>query len=138
MDSKRALIFAGTTFILIALFGFFEVLGPGAKNSIFGQGWWLDNAENGSHLIFGLAFLTSAFFAPASYRKWLAWTFGVALVVFSIYSIVTYHVVHVNVEAPVEEVIYFALGDLILWGVTREKRLLGLSKQKTEINNLSI
>jgi len=124
MNSKRALIIAGTVFVLMAVFGFFEVLGPGAKNSIFGQGWWLDNAENYSHLAFGLTFLASALFAAAPYRKGLAWTFGLALVVFSIYSIITYHIVHVNIEEPVEEVIYFALGDLILWGVTRDKKFL--------------
>ena len=57
MDSKRALTIAGVVFLLMSLFGFFEVFGPGANNSIFGQGWWLDNAENYSHLAFGLIFL---------------------------------------------------------------------------------
>jgi hypothetical protein len=133
MNSKRALIIAGTVFILMAVFGFFEVFGPGAKNSIFGQAWWLDNTENGSHLAFGLAFLASAFFAATPYRKWLAWVFGIALVLFSIYSIITAHLLHVNLEEPVEEVIYFALGDLILWGATRDKRVLGLNGQKTDL-----
>jgi hypothetical protein len=135
MNSKRALILAAAVFILMAALGFFDILGPGSKNSLLGQAWWLDNAENGSHLIFGLIFLACSFLAAAPYRNKLAWAFGAVLVVFSIYSITTAHILHVNLEEPVEEVIYFTLGDLILWGATRDKKILDLNNQKTEINN---
>jgi fructose-specific phosphotransferase system IIC component len=133
MDSKRALIIAGTAFILMAVLGFFDILGPGAKNSILGQTWWLDNTENGSHLIFGLIFLACSFLVAAPYRNKLAWAFGAVLVVLSVYSITTAHILHVNLEAPIEEVIYFTVGDIILWGATRDKKILNSNGQKDEI-----
>lgn len=136
MNDKKALIIIGTVFALMSFLGALRVFGPGAQNSILGQLWWLDSQENVSHLAVAIICLAGAWLLPLTGQKILIWFFAAALILISIYSVITFHLLKINVEAPVEEVIYFTLGDLALWAAVKNQREQNQSTSKFNVNGI--
>ncbi len=122
MKLKTVLIVTGIFFILLGILGFVRVLGPTSQESIFGELWWLDKTENWSHLVVGLVSVIFGLFAQDSGKKIWGWLYGILLVVVSIYSIITSHLLKVNLEVPVEEVLYFTIGDIVLWATVNSNK----------------
>ncbi len=121
---KKFLLANGLFIIVLALFGFFGVFGPIAQKSVFGQLWYLDNRENTAHLLIGIICVISALVFSPNVQRWVIWIFAFVAITVAIYSIVTFHILRVNVEYPIEEVLYFTLGDLALWAALADRQNL--------------
>lgn len=129
---KKFLLVFGIGAVLFSLAGFFHVIGPDAAHSIFGNKWWMANSENWSHLSAGLISLVFALFLPDDAQEIFAWIMASFSIGFSIYSILVFHLLNKNVEDPVEEVIYFTVGNIALWSMLYQMR----KERKAEMEKL--
>ena len=87
MNPKQFLQIGGAVLILIALLGFFGVIGPLPTDSIFGSAWYFDNAENWAHLVLGIVAIIAAFFIPGKLQKPLVMILGIVGVLVGLYSL---------------------------------------------------
>jgi hypothetical protein len=142
MAIKKFLLVFGIGAIFYGLAGFFHIIGPGAAHSIFGEKWWLDNTENWIHLTAGLVSIIFALFLPSLAREIFAWIMTVLSISISIYSILVFHLLNQNIENPIEEVVYFTVGNIALWSMfyqMRQERKKGLVEmQKLSGNKIII
>ena len=110
MNPKQFLIFGGAVLVLVAVLGFFGIIGPTADKSIFGAGWWFDNGENWAHLILGVVGLISAFALPAGAQKALVMLLGVIGILVGLYSIFNQSFLGANLENPADTILHLAVG----------------------------
>jgi hypothetical protein len=87
MNSKSFLQIGGVVLVLVALLGFFGVIGPTADKSIFGSAWFFDTAENWAHLVLGVIALLAVFATPLSVQKPLVILVGVIALLAGLYSL---------------------------------------------------
>src|SRR5690606_964662 len=87
MNPKQFLTIGGVILILIAILGWVNVIGPTADDSVFGEAWFFDMAENWAHLVLGVVALIAAFFFPATVNKPLVMLLGIIGILIGIYSV---------------------------------------------------
>lgn len=86
MNPKQFLVVGGAVLILVALLGFFGVIGPTTDKSLFGETWVFTQPENWAHLVLGVVALLAAFVLPAMAQKWLVVLVGVLALVVGVWG----------------------------------------------------
>ena len=71
MNSKQFLTIGGVVLLLVGILGMVGIIGPTPDQSIFGDAWWFDSAENIAHTVLGIAGLVAAFVFPKMWQKYL-------------------------------------------------------------------
>lgn len=85
---KGFLQVGGLVLVVVALLGFFGIIGPTPEQSLFGAAWVFDNGENWAHLVLGAVALIAAYaLKDASQQKWLVAIVGVLGILFGVYSL---------------------------------------------------
>ena len=88
MNPKQFLVVGGLVLVLVAVLGFFGVIGPTAEQSLFGEKWVFTNPENWAHLVLGVVALVAAYVIPAEAQKWLVVLVGVLGLVVAVWGYV--------------------------------------------------
>ena len=116
MNARKFLIFAGFALVIIALLGFFGIIGPTPDKSIFGSSWWFDNGENWVHLVVGLFALFATQVLSVHAQKYLAMLLGIFGILIGLYGIVLgNNFLGANLENPMDSILHFVLGAWALW-----------------------
>jgi hypothetical protein len=114
----------GAVLVLVALLGFFHVIGPMPADSIFGEAWYFDNGENWAHLILGVVGLIAAFTLSASMQKTLVMLLGIIGVLVGIYSIFSPSFLGANLENPADTILHLAVGAWALYASMRKPKMM--------------
>lgn len=116
MNPKQFLVVGGAVLVLVALLGFFGVIGPTADQSIFGKAWWFDAGENWAHLVLGVVGLIAAYTFPASAQRPLVMVLGVVGVLIGLYSLLfSTNFLGANLENPADSILHLVVGVWALW-----------------------
>lgn len=113
---KGFLQVGGIILVLIAILGYVGIIGPTPESSIFGTGWWFDNAENVAHLVLGVvALLAAVVLKNAMHQQWLVAIVGVLGILFGVYSLfggIPEGTVFMgaNLENPLDTVLHLVVG----------------------------
>lgn len=111
MNSKQFLQIGGAILVLIGILGFVKVIGPTAEQSLFGEWWWFDNAENWAHLVLGVAALVLAYVLGANLQRPVVMILGIVGVLVGLYSLLGYYnFLGANLENPADSVLHIAVG----------------------------
>ena len=115
MNSKQFLIVGGIVLVLVGVLGAIGVIGPTARESLFGPTWWFDSAENWAHLVLGIVAVAAAFVLPANIQKPLVILVGLFVLVVGIYSLTgSVNLLGANLENPADTLLHIVVG---LWGL---------------------
>lgn len=114
MTPKQFLTIGGIVLVLVALLGFFGIIGPTAEQSIFGELWVFDNVENWAHLILGVVALIAAFAFPATVNKPLTMAVGVVALLFAVYNIFSTSFLGAGLQRPLDLILHLVIG---IWAV---------------------
>ncbi len=122
MNSKQFLLIGGAILVLVAVLGFFGIIGPTPEQSVFGPAWWFDNGENWAHLIIGVAGLIAAFALPGNLQKILVLVLGLIGVLVGLYSlIISTNLFGANLENPLDTILHLAVGAWALLAAKSKK-----------------
>jgi len=125
MNPKQFLQIGGAVLVLVGILGFTGVIGPTASDSIFGDFWWFDNAENWAHLVLGIVALGASFALGARSQKPLVLVVGVVAVLVALYGFVNPMLLGANLENPADTVLHLVVGAWALWaGMKREEMMM--------------
>lgn len=121
MNSKQFLQIGGVVLVLVGLLGFFGLLGPTAEDSLFGEAWWFDNAENWAHLVIGVVAMVAAYMFSEANQKMLTMAVGVIALFAGLYSLFGYsYLFGANLENPLDTLLHLAVGGWALWAGMRK------------------
>lgn len=121
VNPKQFLQIGGVVLVLVGVLGFVGVIGP-TPDSLFGEVWWFDNAENWAHLVLGVVGLIAAFVLPGSLQKPLVMLLGVVGVLVGLYSLLGYStLLGANLENPADSLLHLAVGAWALWASWRKE-----------------
>lgn len=120
MNPKQFLTIGGVILILIAILGWVNVIGPTADDSVFGEAWYFDMAENWAHLVLGVVALIAAFLFPATVNKPLVMLLGIIGILIGIYSVfgpVTEGKAFLDAQLqnPGDSILHIVVGVWALW-----------------------
>jgi len=119
MTPKNFLSVGGIVLIVVALLGFFKVIGPTPTDSIFGESWWFDRGENWTHLIIGIVGVIGAFAFPYSLQKPVVMLLGIIGLLIGLYSLVISEgFLGANLENPADSILHIVVG---LWALLSAK-----------------
>lgn len=122
MNPKQFLQIGGGVLVLVAILGFVGVIGPTADDSILGNAWWFDNAENWAHLVLGLVAILASFVLPATAQKPLVLLVGAVGILVGLYSLfVSETLLGANLENPADTVLHLVVGVWALWAGMNKK-----------------
>lgn len=113
--TPKGFLQVGGAILLIVGLGGYVVLGPTASQSIFGDFWWFDNAENLAHTVLGIVGLAAAFVFPASAQKMLVMVLGVVALLVGVYNFVSPQLLGANLETPADLVLHLVVGAWALY-----------------------
>ncbi|KKW19846.1 MAG: hypothetical protein UY63_C0005G0029 [Parcubacteria group bacterium GW2011_GWA2_51_10] len=106
----------GIVLVLIAILGYVNVIGPTPEASIFGPGWYFDNAENVAHLVLGIVALLAAFFVGAGVQKPLVIIVGVVGILVGLYSLFgDTMLLGAGLQNPADTLLHLVVGAWALW-----------------------
>jgi len=115
LNPKQFLVWGGVILVVVGVLGFF-LIGPTAEQSIFGSGWWFDNAENWTHIVIGVVALLAAYTLPAAAQKTLAMVVGAVAVLIGLYSfIISQSFLGANLENPADSLLHVVVGAWALY-----------------------
>ena len=114
MNPKQFLLVGGAVLVLVGVLGFVGVIGPTAADSIFGETWWFDTAENWAHLVLGIVALIAAFVLPAGLQKPLVLLVGAVGILVGLYNLMSMDLLGAHLESPVDMILHLAVG---AWGL---------------------
>ncbi|MBI4095004.1 MAG: hypothetical protein HY435_02320 [Candidatus Liptonbacteria bacterium] len=124
MNPKQFLLVGGIVLVLVGILGFVGVIGPTAEQSIFGPGWWFDNAENWAHLVLGVVALIAAFAIPSKTQKPLVLLLGIVGVLVGIYGVFNQNFLGANLENPADTLLHIVVGVWALWAAMNKKAMM--------------
>lgn len=110
MNPKQFLLIGGIILIIVAILGFFGVIGPTPERSIFGDFWWFDNGENWAHLSIGIVGVISGYSLPTPAQRSLVVVLGVIALYFGIYNLFSTRFLGTNLERPADTILHLAIG----------------------------
>ena len=116
MNPKQFLVWGGIVLVLVGVLGFVGLIGPTAADSLFGEAWWFDNAENWAHLVLGVVALIAAYaLKSADAQKWLVTLVGLLALFFAAYNIFSTSFLGANLESPADLILHLVVGVWALW-----------------------
>lgn len=114
MNPKQFLQIGGVVLALIGVLGFIGILGPTSENSIFGENWYFDNAENWAHLVLGIVALIAVYALPDNIQKQLVLMLGVVGLLVGVYGFFSASFLGANLQNPLDNILHLAIG---LWAI---------------------
>lgn len=110
------LVVGGVVLVLLGVLGFIGVIGPTPEQSLFGQLWWFDNAENVAHTVLGVVALAAAYLMKdASLHRMLVWFVAVIALLVAAYNLMgSVQLLGANLESPMDLVLHLVVG---VWAV---------------------
>ncbi|MEK7465146.1 MAG: hypothetical protein AAB591_01870 [Patescibacteria group bacterium] len=115
MNPKQFLQVGGVVLVLVGILGMVKVLGPTAEDSIFGQAWWFDDAENWAHLVLGIVALILAYATGPSLQRPVVMVLGILGVLVGLYSLYWTDFLGANLENPADTLLHVVVGAWALW-----------------------
>lgn len=116
MNPKQFLQVGGAVLLVVGILGYLGVIGPTPSQSIFGDFWYFDNAENLAHTLLGLAGLGAAFVLPAAMQRMLVILLGALGLVVGLYSLaLSQMLLGANLENPADTILHLAVGAWALY-----------------------
>lgn len=112
---KGFLTYGGVILLLVGILGYVGVIGPTADQSLFGETWWFDNAENLAHTALGVVGLAAAFVLPAGLQRTLVMLLGVVGVLVAVYNVFSTTLLGANLESPADLILHAAVGAWALY-----------------------
>lgn len=112
---KGFLQVGGIILIVVGVLGYVGVIGPAASQSLFGDAWWFDNAENIAHLVLGIAGLGASYVLDKALQKTLVMLLGILGVGVGVYNFVSPTLLGANLEVPLDTVLHLAVGGWALY-----------------------
>ncbi|MBI4022650.1 DUF4383 domain-containing protein [Candidatus Berkelbacteria bacterium] len=121
MNPKMFLTWGGWVLVLVAILGAIGVIGPTADQSLFGESWYFDAAENWAHLIIGLVGLAAAMWTDAGMQRTLTWIVGIVALIIGLWgwflSGDAPNFYGANLENPLDNILHLVVGIWALWAV---------------------
>lgn len=129
MNPKQFLTIGGIVLILVGILGFVGVIGPTPEQSIFGNAWWFDRAENWAHLVLGIVGVLAAFVLPANLQKPLVMLLGIVGILVALYNLTGKNVnlLGANLESPADLLLHLVVGVWALWASMKKQPMMGSS-----------
>lgn len=87
LSPKGFLQVGGVVLVLVAILGYVGLIGP-TSDSLFGDYWYFDNAENIAHLVLGVVALIASVAISSSLQRYLTVAVGVLSLVVALASII--------------------------------------------------
>lgn len=109
MNSKNFLMLGGIVLIVVGLAGMAGIIGPTPEQSIFGNMWWFDDAENWAHLVLGIAGLAVALAIPALQTP-VTLLVGVLALAVGVWGFMTPALLGANLENPSDNMLHLVVG----------------------------
>lgn len=108
----------GAILVLVGILGFFGIIGPTA-DSLFGDFWYFDSAENWAHLVLGVVALGLAFWGPAEIKKWVTILVGAIAILAALWSVLGVipegkNLLGAQLQNPADTVLHVIVG---VWGL---------------------
>lgn len=111
LSPKGFLKVGGVVLVLVAVLGYVGIIGPTPEQSIFGDAWYFDNAENIAHLVLGVVALILAFAANAGVQKAITVVVGIIAVLAGLYSLMgTATLWGAGLENPLDTILHLVVG----------------------------
>jgi hypothetical protein len=110
------LVVGGVILVLVGVLGFIGVIGPTPEQSLFGQMWWFDNAENVAHTVLGVVALAAAYLMKdADLQRMLVWVVAVIALLVAAYNLMgSVQLLGANLESPMDLILHLVVG---VWAV---------------------
>lgn len=110
----------GIVLVLVAILGYVGVIGPTPEQSIFGGGWYFDNAENIAHLVLGIVALIAAYALGAGTQKTLTVVVGVIALLVGLYNLLGDTTLFgAGLENPADTILHLLIGVWALYAGTK-------------------
>ena len=113
---KGFLQVGGVILLVVGLAGYF-IIGPTPQQSLFGDFWWFDNAENIAHTVLGIVGLIATYTLSAPMQKNLVTLLGVVAVLVGLYNLVSPSLLGANLETPADLLLHLVVGAWALYAV---------------------
>lgn len=134
MNPKQFLQIGGAVLLLVAILGFFGIIGPTPEDSIFGESWYFTTPENWAHLILGVvALIASVALKDAKAQMILVMAVGVLALAFGVINLFLSgdempNFYSANLENPADTILHFAVG---IWAIAsammgKKKGVMGM------------
>jgi hypothetical protein len=121
-NSKQFLQIGGAVLVLVAILGYVGVIGPTPSQSLFGEAWYFDNAENVAHLVLGVVALAAAFaLKNADQQKWLVVAVGALGILVGLYGFMSPALLGANLENPADNLLHLVIGAWAFWSAMKTK-----------------
>ncbi len=121
MNPKQFLTLGGVVLVLVGVLGYIGVLGPTAAQSLFGEFWWFDNAENVAHLVLGVAALAAVYVLPANLQRMLVYVVAALALLVGLYNLTSTTLLGANLESPADMILHLAVGAWALVSAMNKK-----------------
>lgn len=112
---KGFLKIGGLILVLVGILGFVGVIGPTGTDSIFGEGWYFDNAENWAHLILGIVGFLAAFILKSGLQRTLVLILGIVGLFFAVYNIFSTVFMSAMLQRPADLLLHLVVGAWALY-----------------------
>lgn len=114
--SKGFLQIGGAVLLLVGLLGYFGILiGPTPAQSIFGEAWYFDNAENLAHTVLGVVGIAASFVLGASMQKTLVMILGVVGILVAAYNLISPTLLGAALQVPADTILHAVVGAWALY-----------------------
>lgn len=113
----------GIVLVLLGVLGFVGIIGPTSSQSIFGDLWWFDNAENVAHFVLGVvALLAVSLVKDAGVHRFLAIAVGALAAVVALLNFGPTVILGANLESPMDMLLHVLVA---VWGLLAAFRPMG-------------
>lgn len=125
MNPKQFLVWGGIILVLVAVLGFFGLIGPTPEDSIFGATWYFTPGENWAHLVLGVvALLAAGMLKGAGAQKNLVILVGVLGLFFGVYNLFSEMFLGAHLEQHADTALHFVVGIWALWAAMRKPKMM--------------
>jgi hypothetical protein len=116
LTPKGFLTVGGVILVLVGVLGFIGVIGPTPTQSIFGDFWYFDNAENIAHTVLGIVALLAAYvLKDAGLQRMLVWVVAVVALLVAAYNLMgSVNLLGANLQFWPDLVLHLVVG---VWAV---------------------
>lgn len=124
-SAKGFLIYGGIVLLLVALGGFFGIVGPTPGQSLFGDYWVFTTGENWAHLILGVVALLAAFVLKSeSQQQWLVYAVGALALVVGVLGFFLSsempNFLGANLENPLDNLLHLIVAIWAFWAAMKK------------------
>lgn len=124
MNPKQFLVIGGVVLIAVGILGAVGVIGPSPEDSLFGETWYFDTAENWAHTVLGAVALVAAFALNTTWQRYLVLIVGVTGIFFAVYNVFSTMFLGAELQRPLDTVLHLAVGAWALFaGIYRPAQI---------------